>query len=955
MEENFFKNKKSPLKKKKTNRISIDNLNFKMSIKSKKLKQEQMKYDKLIEEISTEITKKLSLGIDEFNLKLSTEVNLQDLVKYILKKDFRSKNHVVIIRYYLFQFPTLLEAMNLSLKYYENKDILNKIAIHLKKEEIKKNHIVFYNGQIGKTFYIILEGEVSVLLPTEYSVEITMEKYLDYLKYLYNLQDYELLRLSYESNKNILERYDYEMDDELRNFDYGFDKVLPSSLFKEEIDAQGYINRFSFLDFGKSGESEKIDEIKKLNISNINNKSETENFKNNSDDNIYSNLDKFSNNLNDSNTSNYSIVQKNIVNEIEEDKKYTKNQKKHIFSLWKYAEIIKLGKGKCFGEIALQNVKNRRTATVIALTDCLFGTLGKDEYLLFVRETMEKMRRNNIERLLNTRLFQGITYISFESKLFNCFIYSKEKKGTYLFKRGDKRKYLTYIKKGEIQLEILATCKQLDNILLSIGVNPFDRYINNLIKDYPKIKEFINTPKKFNISIFSKGDIIGTDELIYLNSNVLNLDKKYYYLNNNLNNSNINLEENCFIFNAIFLTNCETFKLDVNFLNSMLKDKVIKNNYDKMLRDKKERLIERLLNIKKNVIFHYFNLINDNKHNTINGLNNLNEKKNFAFLLNNKNSMSNKQIFKNFHTFDSQKLFILNKINAATNTRNNSFLEDKSKYKGKTKEFFESEQTNIKQRNNENYEFQKRALLESFINTNSFKIKLNKKVYFSGNNTLHKFNSEKMMAINKNKTYYNSNIKSVLNKITLTKNNINLRNTLTNFTNNTVLSNDDISKNNSSDKMSMYKSLYPIKRPKKLKLSEVLLNSFKNPEIKMLKDQRIPKLLLNNALIYNVVIDKILLRSKTKKNIFKNTMLLNNKINNTIEYNNVRYNENNKIFNSFDALAFDDILNNIKNNNIQNIKKFFPIFDLPKSNKKFKNQPLPRTTYNFLMKKNKKV
>ena len=49
MEENFFKNKKSPLKKKKTNRISIENLNFKMSIKSKKLKREQMKYDKLIE------------------------------------------------------------------------------------------------------------------------------------------------------------------------------------------------------------------------------------------------------------------------------------------------------------------------------------------------------------------------------------------------------------------------------------------------------------------------------------------------------------------------------------------------------------------------------------------------------------------------------------------------------------------------------------------------------------------------------------------------------------------------------------------------------------------------------------------------------------------------------------------------------------------------------------------
>ncbi len=299
-----------------------------------------------------------------------------------------------------------------------------------------------------------------------------------------------------------------------------------------------------------------------------------------------------------------------------------------------------MGKGKCFGEIALQNSKNKRTATIIALVDCLFGILGKDEYLLFVKETMEKIRRKNIERLLNSKLFQGISYITFESKFFNCFTFSKEKKGTYLFKRGKKRNNLIYIKKGEIQLEIVSSCKQLDNIILSIGGNPYDEYLNNLIKTNKKINDFINVQKIFNISIFSQGDIIGTDELVYISSNEFDLNKYNNYKNyisNNINNNK--LEENCFLFNGIYLTNCEIFKLDLHFLRNMLKDKIIKNNYDKLYKEKKERLIERLLNIKSNTILQYYNLISESKKSL--NINNLNEKKHYNFLLNKKKNINN--------------------------------------------------------------------------------------------------------------------------------------------------------------------------------------------------------------------------------------------------------------------------------------------------------------------------
>lgn len=949
MEENNEKTSEYP-EKLKTKKIASPLIpTLRMSLKSKRIRQEQLKLEKEIEELANEILKKISYGIDEFNVKLPKDINLQEYIKYILNKDSRNKYQIIVLRYYLSQFSSLLETMNLSTKYFATKEILNKIAIHLKKEEITKNNIVFYNGQIGKTFYIILEGEVSVLLPNEYNLFMTMDEYLEYLKYLYKFNDYELLRLSYESNKEILKMNDYEMSTELINFDYCLDKVLQSNYQKGEITVEEYIKRFDYSD-KINYEKEIENNIKNIEIKNLNNKNETE--KNNSSNNESSKFEKTSNYSDNSILSNYSIVQKkdekSKEKEKEIDESYLNNRRRYNFSLWKYVEVIKLGKGKCFGEIALQSSKSKRTATIITLSDCLFGTLEKDQYLLFVKEVMEKIRKNNIEKLLSTKLFEGVSFISFDTKLFNCFIFSKEEKGSYLFKRGDKRNYLNYIKKGEIQLEIIASCKQLDNLILLIGGNPYEKYLNNLIKTNEKLLEFINVPKKFNISIFSQGDIIGTDELVYISSNVFNIEKLYYngnipYKNNILSNK---IEEDCFLFNAVYLTNSEIFKLDINFLKSMLKDKQIKINYEKLLKEKKERLIERLLNMKNNTILQYYNMINNNIVNT----SNLNKKRISNILLNKKNMINKTQYFslKNINNLDIRNINNVNKDNkiaSLVNTRNNSFSEDISKTKGKTKDYFYPEQ-NTKSKNDNN-DIKERSLLTSFMNNSKYKINLNQKLSLSQNNFLHNYKSEKNLEINKNRTYYNSN--SPLKKISLSKNNMNFRNLITNFSiNNTLHSNED---NNSSDKMSMYKSLYPMKKQKNLKLSDVVINSFKNPEIKLINNKRIPKLLMNNAIIYNTAIDKILF--KRKKNIFKNPILLKNKGYNN--FNTDKYNENNKIFNKLDALAFDDILNEIKSNKIGNQKKFSPILPITKNKIKFYNNvPLPRTTYNFYMKKNKK-
>lgn len=912
---------------------NLSDSKMKMPIKSKKYREEELRMEEIIDNLSNEINKNTlnENGEELCNVKFPKNVNLKEIIKYILEKEVRKKNYIILLRYYLTQFQSLLETINLSNKLYEAKEIVNKIAMYLKREEIKKDKVIFYNGQIGKTFYIILEGEVSVLIPNEFNVEITPDKYLNYLKYLYKLNEYELLKLSYESNKKIINEVDYEFADILKKFDYCLDKCLSLNHKMEEISVESYINRFLFFDNDR-----------------IFNKSESENKnKNNKRSSSYE-----SNNFEVSN----SFINNNNNNKNKSKTDLPFMHRKYRFTLWKYAEVIKLGEGKCFGEIALQRERNKRTATVITLTDCLFGILQKDEYQSFMKKVMEKTRRNNIERLLNTKLFYGVNYHTFDTKLYNYFIFTKEKKGDFMFKRGDKRTTLYYIKKGEIQLEINATCKQLDDIIKLIGGKPENKVLNNLIKINEKLMEFINIPKKFNISIYSQGDIIGTDEIIYLNSNKLNIEQIYNNLVdlNNISNSFFYNEyfENSFLFNGIYMTNCDIFKVDLHFLKNMINDNpVIKENYEKMTRNKRERLIERLLAVKTNTILQYYNLINHkNNINDLNISNEFNSKNNLLFLSNKKKATNNNQLFlpKNMNIIDSQFKNENNKMNLLSsslnpNSRNIFFYGNKNK----TKELFYPEPVNNKLSSESNY-MNERALLTSYMNNNKVKVKFDRKLFLKENSSLHKIKSEGMIFLNKNKTI--NDYSSFQNKISLVKNNFKMRNTLANFIDNSNLNNEDnLSKNNSSDKMSTYKSnkpFFPNKKLKKLR-NDNLPNNLKTQTLKIINNKRIPKLLINNALIYSEAIDKLFIK-KQKKNIFKNPLLKNkNNINSIDKY------KKNKIFNTLDVLVFDDILNNIKNDKFQNTKTISPINEERKNRNKFKINPLLHRAASYLLMKKK--
>ena len=238
--------------------------------------------------------------------------------------------------------------------------------------------------------------------------------------------------------------------------------------------------------------------------------------------------------------------------------------------------------------MALKKGDNRRTATIITKTDCIFGILEKDDYQISLKEHMEKARKISTEAIMNSKLFHNYREDLFDSHYFNCFKAIKKYKGEYIFKQNEQRNYIYFVKKGDIQIELYSSWNGLDKILEILGNKNIKnrKELKDLIYTNEKLETFSQKKQKFNISIYSSGEILGLEEHVYP-------DKDF------------------FMFSSVCLSECDIFSLEIQFVEKMLNEKVLKNNYNKLIVEKREKLIKRLLKLKSNIIYQYNNMIED--------------------------------------------------------------------------------------------------------------------------------------------------------------------------------------------------------------------------------------------------------------------------------------------------------------------------------------------------------
>ena len=541
------------------------------SLKSKlydeKLKREEKFLEDEITELSKYILNKLEFGMDLFKIQLpETLYDLKRIILYIFNKFQRKQADNIVLRQYLISFPDFMETLKLKEEISGSKELLIKISQNLKKEEIFKDKVIFYNGQLGKSFYVVLEGEVSVIIPSEYKIKITDTQLFKYLNFLLQHRDYELIRLILESNVNIINDNEYGENELYLKFKSVMDKTLPSSMETENINAYDYVKRYNF-----------FEDIQNKNLLKKLKKMRKEKEKEEKKENKVKNRDKENNK-----------EQKEGGDSTRRKSKSNLYNIERTFKVWKYFEVCRLTPGKCFGELALQKEGKKRNATLITTENCVFGILYKDAYQMFVKETMDKARKINVELLLKSKLFRGCNSEKFESHFFSCFKFVKKNKGEYLFRQGEQRESIFFIKKGEVQIELYSSCANIDNIVQNLGYPNDDFELTELIKSQKKLEKFCQINRKFNVLIFS-GDVIG------------------------LSDHTISDDSEEFAFSGYCASFCELFVLDKEFYNKMMEERIIRNNCAKMVKERKERIAERLLILRSNVIYqHYINYIKEN-------------------------------------------------------------------------------------------------------------------------------------------------------------------------------------------------------------------------------------------------------------------------------------------------------------------------------------------------------
>ena len=230
-----------------------------------------------------------------------------------------------------------------------------------------------------------------------------------------------------------------------------------------------------------------------------------------------------------------------------------------------YFKVTDLTRGNSFGEIALIEPQHKRTASIYITEDSFFGKLSSNVYKKLMKKIQEKIKRDNIEFVFNTQLFNQLSLKLFSRSYWNYFINRKIIKGDYLFKEGFERDELYFIQEGEIKIKTNLNSKKIEMIFSSLIPN---------YKSKKKIeKDEMGKNNEIVLSYGKKGNILGMGDLLY--------EGRYY----------------C---DAICDSlNCTYFAIDKQIFLSIAKifDEVL-DSYNKLEENKKKIMINRLNTIK---------------------------------------------------------------------------------------------------------------------------------------------------------------------------------------------------------------------------------------------------------------------------------------------------------------------------------------------------------------------
>ena len=213
---------------------------------------------------------------------------------------------------------------------------------------------------------------------------------------------------------------------------------------------------------------------------------------------------------------NFDSILKDIRNDYiyKADKTFRLKEEQKSIKYLNYLLVNTINQYQIFGELALNSLNKKRTATIISNDHCYFGVLYKKVYDSHLKVAQIKSRIRNILYFTEGPIFKGISPSVFLNEFFYFLNKTYINKGQNLFLRGDKRKKIYFVEKGEFELGCKVTLKQVGEMMNKLGGISDDKkekYLCNLFIEFKQVYE--NKNMNIKICILDKNYIIGLDDM----------------------------------------------------------------------------------------------------------------------------------------------------------------------------------------------------------------------------------------------------------------------------------------------------------------------------------------------------------------------------------------------------------------------------------------------------------
>ena len=623
---------------------------------------------------------------EDQNIIELSEINF-NTIQYILSKKNRNQKELSIIQ----EFLNSLNLFNNPTNNISKDKLLLSLSSFLKLEKRPQNSILFKFGNKGNKFYIVIKGELSVLILKETKIELNTVDYFIHLLLLKSLKEDELLKKTLMANNKIGIKID-----EI-NFEYNYDKLNKffnknykvnfrrrnqsikktktahysivgqnSKAVKDHMQRRNTIFTLNLIPTkieeennspNSNSNNDTIEKKEKVNDDeeyHVNKYRKSQIFNNiilkKNDDIFYSELEIYNFELYELNkiVANFIKIKEQAMNKRyynsindyientyvfpyyikqENDPKY-KYIKKDLYTIFQYFEIGKKKIGDIFGELALLHSDNKRTGTIMTTTDCVLGFLSRDDYNNSLHDIEVRKRRNQVNFIMSFSIFDKMNWTFFETKFFNYFIRESFLKDSYLLRQGYKYDKIYFIMDGTFELTTSLNYETIKNFI-KYKSKKYPKYLNEL--NIIKSKEPVDKKKtyKFKLSIIDNRDIVGMDDYFILDDDISFIDVK------------------CLSDDAI------VFSIEKNLLNN-LRRKIteIDNNVKLIIKKRVEIMIQKLMII--------FRVIINNPNVSTKKIclsEEFHERRVKSALLNNNNSQTNHRKIKNILSLSQLNLF----------------------------------------------------------------------------------------------------------------------------------------------------------------------------------------------------------------------------------------------------------------------------------------------------------